>query len=101
MKNLLIRIGYIIVGAEIGLIAGIEYSRNVTVNKFWCKIIFILIAIILALTIKISIEKDMDRIFTLVLLFVFSYPLACILCYSVALIVFIKGIVQKVLLIFL
>ncbi len=101
MKDLIIRIGYILIGGIIGLIAGTKYSNYISVNKVLCIIIFVVIGILLSFTAYVMIETDGQAIFCLVLLMIFAYPLACILCYIVALIIFIKDILSKILKIFL
>ena len=101
MKNLIIRIGYILVGGIIGLIAGTKYSSYISVNKVICIAIFIIIGVMLSFTSHTMTETDGQAIFCLILLAVFAYQLACILCYIVAVIVFIKDILSKILRIFL
>lgn len=101
MKDLIIRIGYILTGGIIGLIAGTKYLNYISVNKVLCTIIFIVIGILLSFTAYVMTETDGQAIFCLVLLIIFAYPLACILYYIVALIIFIKDILSKILKIFL
>lgn len=87
MEKTIIRLGYVIVGFIIGLMAGIKFARAVLDYKVLFIVAFIIAGIIIALIIESLSEPDSKKIFYLVMAFIFAIPLSWILQYLGAVVI--------------
>lgn len=92
MRNSIIRLGYIIVGYVIGLVAGIMLTNQVTMHRNFLIITSVIIGIIFSLSINTLIKTDKQKIFYLILMLLLIYPLSYICQYIIAMIIFIAKI---------
>lgn len=92
MRDSIIRFGYIIVGYVMGLVAGIMLTNQVTMHRNFLIITSVVIGIIFSLSISKLIKTDKQKIFYLILMFLFIYPLSYLHQYIIAMIIFIVKI---------
>ena len=96
MKQSIIRIAYGIVGFIIGLMAGVKFTSVVAGHHNVIIITFIIICIIIALKIESLAKRDSEKIFYLVIAFIFAIPLSYIFQYLGAVIVVLWNILKAI-----
>ena len=96
MKQAIIRLAYVVVGYMIGLMTGVKFTSVVSEHRNVIIIAFVIIGMIIALKIESLAKRDSEKIFYLVMSFIFAIPLSFIFQYLGAVVVVLGKIIKAI-----